>query len=195
MIPEVIIAAVLLGWALKGKFGRLADVKIRYVWVVFVVLGVSWVVGQLSQHNVFAFLSTPYRVNKIASFVLLSGVAAMNIRIAGVKLMLAGLLGNLAAIAFNGGIMPVSRAGVEAISGKSLSEALVQYPFVQQMLIGPTTKLAFLCDKHIAHPPYALFTRAYSLGDIVTSAGCFIAIIAIMRSPLPAESKPIAEEA
>ena len=189
MVPEVIILALLVGIIAKGKFGRLADVQIKYIWLLFVVLALAVGMRKLVHMGVLTYPSMICSVIKISEFVILIALALANLRMAGVKLMLVGFIANLAAIVANGGIMPVSPSGMALTAGTHLAEYMVKYPFVKDMLIGPNTRLVFLCDIYTAVWPYALISSIYSIGDFITSIGGFIAIIAIMRTPLPSELK------
>lgn len=195
MVPELIIAALLVGLLLRGKIDRLADANIKGVWLIFVVLVVYVGMRKLAQYHLFGYLSMPRSMVKVGMFVVLSALAVANIRIAGAKLMLVGLVANLAAVASNGGMMPVSRRGIEIIAGKHFSELMATYPHVQNMVIGPDTKLAFLCDIFPFHWPYVVLTQLYSVGDLLTTIGCFIAIVVLMCKPGPSEAKPVLEEA
>lgn len=189
MVPEVIILALLVGIIAKGKFGRLADVQIKYIWLLFVVLALAVGMRKLVHMHILPFPSMICSGIKISEFVILIALALANLRMAGVKLMLVGFVANLAAIVANGGIMPVSSSGMELTAGNHLSEYMAQFPFLKDMLIGPNTRLVFLCDIYTACWPHVLISSVYSIGDFITSIGGFIAIIAIMRTPLHSELK------
>ncbi len=193
MVPEAIVLALIVGLIFRGKLTRLADIKIRYIWLIFVALGLSLAAREFRElvHQ----QTVVNQAAKIVQFLLLLFVGAANTRIAGVKLMMAGLVANLAAILANGGVMPVSEPGMTIIAGKNLPELLARYPFVKDMLVGPHTRLAALCDIYPAYHPYVLFQSVYSLGDFITTIGCFIAIVAIMRGPAASRQKLVANEA
>jgi len=118
-----------------------------------------------------------------------------NWRIPGAKLMLAGLLLNIAAAAANGGLMPVSHAGFIAVTGENADRYIALFPHVRGMLIGPHTKLVPLCDIVVFRHPYALVPSVYSLGDIISSIGGLVAIVTLMRAPLASKQEPALEEA
>lgn len=195
MVPEVIVLALLVGMAAKGKVLRLADAKIRCIWLIFVVLAMSVGMRELVHRSILAYPSMICSAVKIAEFAILITLALLNLRIAGVKLMLLGFAANTAAIVANGGIMPVSPSGMALTAGKHLPELSAEFPFVRDMLIGPHTRLVSLCDIYPAYWPYALLPSVYSIGDFATSIGGFIAIVAIMCTPLPAELQLAAEKA
>ena len=54
-------------------------------------------------------------------------------------------------------------------------------------------EVSFLCDIIAAHRPFVAVPAVYSVGDLVLSVGIFIAIIGLMRTPLPKE-KTVARE-
>lgn len=195
MVPEAIILALIVGLVSKGRLDRLADAKIKYIWLIFVVLGLSVGMRELVHRDILHYPSYICSVIKIMEFVLLITIAVANLRMSGIKLMLAGLVANLAAIVANGGIMPVSPSGMALTAGKNLPELSAKFPFVKGMLIGPSTRLVPLCDVYPACHPYVIWCSVYSLGDFLTTIGGFIAIVAIMRSALPSEPKPAVEVA
>lgn len=195
MIPEVILTALFLGWALKGRFGRLADVKIKYGWMIFVPLGltiasraVNYSHAVPSSSLLFSFV----HVTELGTWVVFT---IANWSIPGAKFVLAGLVINLVAVIANGGMMPVSYESLVAITGpERLKHWLTVFPFVKDTLIRSGTRLAYLCDVIPARWPFALLPSVYSVGDIITSIGGFVAIVAIMRTPLPAERRPAARK-
>jgi hypothetical protein len=194
MIPEVILTALLLGWALNGKFNRLTNVKIVYAWMIFVPLGVCAIGAPLNYRHVIPSESPVFVAMWIVNLTCWTVFVYANRRIPGAKLMMAGLIANLLPIIANGTRMPVSYAAVMALTDKAQMAAnLHAYPFVKSMFIDGGTRLWFLCDLFAVKRPY--FPQVFSVGDIVTSIGGLTAIIAIMRTPLPGERKPTAEEA
>ncbi len=189
MILEAILTALLLGWALKGKFGRLADAPIKYGWMIFVPLGLAVATNLLNRPQAILFTSPMFAVVHILGLVTWIVFTTANHAIPGAKLILAGLVVNLIAVAANGGTMPVSHeAQIIAYGEKSAKHVLAAYPFVKGMLIDHTTKLRLLCDV-VPDPASVSMGCVYSAGDIITSIGGFIAIVALMRAPSRSERK------
>ena len=187
MIPEAILTALFLGWALKGKFGRLADVHIQYGWMIFVPLGLY--LGALGANYAHAFEKTSwvFAMVHVVGLLALMVVALANRQIAGVKLLFAGLAANSVAIIANGGFMPASQGAIKAVWGSEVLKQILTDSFIRHAIIDSGTRLAFLCDIIAARRPYVLMPSVYSVGDVLISIGGLIAIVAIMRTPLPSE--------
>jgi hypothetical protein len=191
MILEAILTALLLGWALKGRFSRLADARINYAWMIFVPLGLAIAAILLNRSHAVPFSSPIFGAVHILGLVTWIVFAAANTSIPGAKLILAGLVVNLIAVAANGGTMPVSYGGVVIAYGKQGAEHwMAVFPQVKDMLIDHTTRLWLLCDVVPVPRPFAM-GFVYSVGDIITSVGGFIAIVALMRSPSRSERKGV----
>ena len=192
VIPEVILTALFLGWALKGRFGRLADVRIKYWWMIFVPLGLMIASLAVNYSHAVPFSSPLFSIVRVAELATVAVFTIANWSIPGAKLVLAGLVVNLVVVIANGGMMPVDYDCLVAITGRErLKDWIAVFPFVNDMLIRSGTRLAFLCDVIPARWPFVLVPSVYSIGDVITSIGGFIAIIAIMRTPLPAEHRGV----
>ena len=190
MILEAILTALLVGWGLKGRFGRLADAPIRYAWMIFVPLGLAVSSWALNFSHAVPHSSPLYGAVNVLGLATWCVFVVANRGIPGAKLILAGLLANLLAVAANGGMMPVSYDGVIATYGKQGAKHwMAVFPYVKDMLIGPATKLRFLCDVVPIPRPFSMGC-VYSIGDIIASIGGFVAIVALMRAPSPSERKP-----
>lgn len=189
MILEVILTALLLGWALKGRFGRLADAHINYAWMIFVPLGLAVTSGMLNGYGAVALSSPLFGAMHILGLSTWIVFAAANMAIPGAKLILAGLVVNLIAVAANGGTMPVSYDSIIVTYGEQGAKHwMAVFPQVKDMLISHATKLRFLCDVVPMPRPFSMGC-VYSIGDVITSVGGFIAIIALMRAPSRSERK------
>ena len=185
MVPELILFALLFGWVFGGKFGRLADAKIKNVWLIFVPLGlylVSWAPPLI---KLPWFLGTCAIIEKIALVV----VAVSNIRLPGMKIALAGVVLNLIALSVNGGMMPATAQAVAAAFGADFLEKTRTAAHVRSAIMNASTELGFLCDIVVARRPFVAVPAVYSIGDLIMSAGIFVAIIGLMRTPLPGEKK------
>ena len=194
MIPEAILTALFIGWLLRGKFSRLADVRIKYVWMLFVPLGLYLASLGANYARAFPPSSWVFALVHVVGLAALLALSLANRRIPGVKLMFAGLAVNAVAILSNGGFMPTSGKAIVAVWGKEVVEKAMVQPMVRHILIDAGTNLAFLCDTIAAPRPFVFFQSVYSIGDIVLSLGGLIAIVAIMRTPLATE-QPVAEGA
>jgi hypothetical protein len=126
----------------------------------------------------------------VASHLLLLPFLLRNVQYFGMRLILVGLLLNLAAMVANGGMMPVTADGVEAVGRHQRSE--VSYgshiPGTKNVLMArEDVHLRGLTDS-ITLPIPGPMTRVVSLGDILVAAGTICALLsispAVLRGPL-----------
>lgn len=187
LVPELILIALLIGWLSGGRFWRLAEARIRYVWLIFVPLGlyiVSWAVAAALPSSKLGWLfGTMAIVEKLALIV----VALANRRLPGVKLILAGIVLNLIALCANCGMMPADPNALDTAFGAGYAEEQRDAPHVRSAIMDTSTNLGFLCDIVAARRPFVFAPAVYSIGDLVMSVGIFIAIIALMRTPSAGE--------
>ena len=189
MIPELILAALLLGRLARGKFGRLADVRIKYVWLIFIPLALYLAAYAVNYSRVISKSSWVFGLAHAVALAALLTLTLANRRIPGVKLMFGGLAANAVAIVANGGLMPTSARAAAAIWGKEIIEKTMAQTLVRHEFFDANTNLRFLCDIIAAKRPFVFVQSVYSIGDVLLSLGCFIAIIAVMRTPLASEGR------
>jgi hypothetical protein len=190
LVPELIIIALALGLLLKGKIYRIADIKIKYIWVIFIPLILFAICRWTPLVKYQWFLSGTAIIEKI----ILIAAALANRRLPGVKLFMVGLMINLIALSVNGGMMPASKGALKAAYGEQYLREAMTAVHVRNTIMTPDTNLKFLCDVIPMQRPYALVPAVDSVGDIVMTLGIFIFILGVMRTPLPSE-KPAVEEA
>lgn len=189
MVPELLVAALLYGLLTKGRYERLLDARVKFVWLIFIPLGLMVLTRVLNYNHIIPFSSPFYCVTRILELVLLCLFSLANTRIPGSKLFLVGLVLNIIVIAANG-MMPVSYGALVTVWGKhGLAEGLSTFPFVKQMLIHSTTRLVWLCDVIPLRRPFVFSAGVYSVGDLVSTLGAMIAIVALMRTPSHSEVK------
>lgn len=180
MVPEVILTALFVGWLLKGKLTRLVDVKIKYAWLVFVPLGLHILVMIANSAHAVPEHSILYSSTHVIGFLALLVLALANSRLPGVKVMIAGIAANLVALVANGGMMPASKEVIIAVMGKHELDSIMKPGLLRHAFIDGTTKFRLLCDVIGLRRPYILMPGVYSIGDILTTLGFAIALIAIM---------------
>lgn len=163
-----------------GNLGRLADLGLRLVWLAVGALAVQVLIVNVipgaGSHGTHAAIA-------IATYVVLAGVIAANIRIPGVAIVALGGLGNALAIVANGGVMPASAsalatAGLEADPGVYTNSALVEH-----------ARLAFLGDV-FAIPASIPAANVFSVGDILLAVGAGVVIHHACGSRLVRRRRP-----
>lgn len=195
MIPEVIGVALLVGWLMKGKFSRLADIQLAHSWLIYAAFGSFFVAQMIARRTDIAVkLPQILIVLHVISVVLFLALALANRKLPGAWLILAGLVLNAVAIAANGGVMPATPKAIAIVMGEDYLKDAYSIVSVKHCIANSHTRLLFLTDIIPIPWPYLLLKGVFSIGDMLMSSGMFIALISIMRTPLPAE-KPVLEEA
>lgn len=195
MVPELLVLALLCGLALRGRIACLLDAKVRDIWLIGIVLVMMLGARVLRHNNIIEFPSPFFAVERVSELLLVAAFALRNIRIPGAVFFLAGLLLNVLALSVNGGAMPVSYEAILAVWGKAATAHYLKvYPYAKEMFIGPDTNLVWLCDVIAARKPFFILPAVYSVGDLISSLGCMIGIVFIMRTPTSSEQKTASEE-
>src|SRR5690242_19154518 len=163
-----VIPAVLIGWALKGRLTALAELRLRWIWLIVAGLAVQVVaMGYVGRSWTFVTANRPAII--IGTYLLVVIGLARNWRVPGMAVVALGFALNFAVIVANGGQMPVTRETIEASGqGWLLTETTEGQPVLHSkdiLLPKDQTRLWALSDIFITPPPVR---RAASLGDFVT---------------------------
>jgi hypothetical protein len=174
LLPSLLLGvvfAVLLG----GRPSRLAHVTFRLAWTVPLALVIQVVIFSRLGDGL-----DPRTVEQlhIASYVVLLGFAAVNLRVRALVPVLLGLAANAVAILANHGLMPVSPGAARTI-GIS--------PGVHDNVFVGDGRLGFLGDV-FALPSEFPLANVFSVGDILIGIGMmlFVVLVSIQDGGEPA---------
>jgi hypothetical protein len=174
LLPSLLLGvvfAVLLG----GRPSRLAHVTFRLAWTVPLALVIQVVIFSRLGDGL-----EPRTVEQlhIASYVVLLGFAAVNLRVRALVPVLLGLAANAVAILANHGLMPVSPGAARTI-GIS--------PGVHDNVFVGDGRLGFLGDV-FALPSEFPLANVFSVGDILIGIGMmlFVVLVSIQDGGEPA---------
>lgn len=184
MLRLLVVLAVLCYALLRGgKLTNFAALQVRRIYLVLggfairILIDTPFLAGPLVQVWI-----TPLFV---LSFALLAWWVWENRHLAGVPLIGVGVLMNLAAVAANGGAMPVDPAAA-LYAGKPIAEAVgsgvitdVHQAFSAQVMLWALTDI-------FPVPAGIPFAAVYSLGDIVLTVGVAILCYRTMLAPAAA---------
>jgi hypothetical protein len=166
----VIVASVPL---CRGRLGRLAEIRIRYTWVILVALAVQILITVVVPSAPHVLLVAAH----VATYVLAAFVVWANRRLPGLVVIGVGAMLNAVTITLNDGTLPASptalaSAGIKIDPGEFANSGEVHHPV-----------LAFLGDI-MATPHWLPFPNVISLGDIIILVGATVLLHGVTRSAL-----------
>jgi hypothetical protein len=171
-----LLPGIVVGLALGGGIGRLADLRLRSLWLFYAAIGLQ-LVAYPSIVMPYAVPNRAATVLQVLSYAALVAVTMINWRLPGMVIAGAGMLSNLAAILLNGGHMPALPAAMRAaglsftgIHNNSVAEA------------APT--LPWLVDRFAA-PHWLPGANVYSVGDMLIVLGVIVLVAAGMGARIP----------
>lgn len=161
-----------------GKFQRLADAKIKKLWLVFVALAVQFGPGWLERFGVLTVGSWGSTVH-LLSYIPLTIMLLANITLAGVPALIAGMVLNIIPMAVNGGRMPVSGDALARVGMAELIPSIAPGMSYTHVIIGSSTHFGFLGDVLAQTWPRSL-TNVFSIGDVALGIGLFLLVQQLM---------------
>jgi hypothetical protein len=174
-----VAAGVGLGLARGGRLSNLTALRLRYAWVVPPALAAQLLL-------IFAppvppeHAPEPLRLWLPVTFIPLTWFVLANRRLAGMRLVLVGLVANAAVIMANGGLMPTNEAALRDAgmsSGVELARAHpgIRLPKSKDVLLPvEQTALWWLSDTLVS-PPVPR-RKVMSAGDLLVAAGVIVAL-------------------
>lgn len=171
--------ALVIALARGGDIMALARVPFRLGWLAILAVGLQILI--FSQWWARSALAGWTPMLYVASLVLLVGLVAANWRLPGLPVVGLGLVSNAVAIALNGGRMPASlaalrTAGLEFV----ILKAGTLGSSANTVLLGPETKVPFLCDI-FALPSWFPLATVFSIGDVLIALGAAWFFLAVVR--------------
>lgn len=174
----IIPAAILFALARGGKFMNLGLVRFRLPGLFLLGFSIQLIIFQkFWQENNETRPLTPVAYLVSLSIVLVA--LALNLRLAGIKILLFGFFLNFLAIVFNGGYMPVSISARATAGQPSLTPGQIANNVIGAT---PETPLALLGDI-FSIPKGLAFPNVFSIGDLFIAAGGAFLIYKAMTAP------------
>jgi hypothetical protein len=169
------VAGIIVGWLWARWQGQAYQVQaVRFPWLALIAF--------LPQFFVFYLPATRERMpdglaaaSLILSLVLLLAFAWLNRRLAGMGLLILGLVMNLTVISTNSGFMPISpQIAAHLVSEETLDTIELGARFGRKdILLAPEhTCFGWLSDRFLL-PEWSPYQVAFSVGDILIAAGAF----------------------
>lgn len=175
LVPAVLLG-VLIGLALGGRLGALADLHLR-LWPAFFAAIVLQLVAFPSPLFPVQVPETAATVLSVASYACLLAVTAANVRLRGMVVAGAGMCANLAAILANGGHMP-------ALPSAMRDAGLRYHGVYNNSVADGHPSLPWLVDRWAA-PEWVPWGNVFSVGDALIAAGVVLLVASAMGATLP----------
>lgn len=182
-ILYALVVGLVAGFLLGGRLSGLGRLEFRWAPVIVGGLVVQLALFADPVAERIGSLGPPIYV--ASTLAVLAGVVR-NIRLVGMPLVFLGALSNLAAIAANGGFMPVSEAALRA-NGRTPSAIYSNSRLIPDPALEPLTDI-------FAMPPWMPFANVFSIGDLLIGAGVALAVISAMRADPDARGRGVAEQ-
>ena len=181
MFLSVVVLALLTGALAGGGLPRLADLKLRSIWILGVALASRFAAGLLRQGDIG--VEVPLGVFFIAGYVLTFGWLWLNWKVPGLQVAAIGIGLNTLAVLLNGGQMPIWSAAFDAAG--FTPAALANDPF--HFLLRADSAAAFVTQGGIFGDvvplPIPVIRDVVSIGDVLLAVGIFWAIVYSMTRP------------
>lgn len=172
MFIEALIAAIIIGYILKGSLKNIDTNAIKGIYTVFAGMFIEVIINISIRNGLMSRGLLTYLLDLIM-YMLLFIFIFLNKRNKWIVVMGIGFLLNALPIFFNGGAMPVSSRVIEMVG---LSQDVVSQGLY--VLVDVNTRLTFLGDVIPIKYPRAF---AASIGDIVAAIGLMLYIITEMK--------------
>ncbi len=180
--------SILVGLVRGGRLSNLAALPLRWPAVPVLALAAQSLVILFPQSRGQGLLSL-HSLLLMLSYLALLVTIWVNRGIPGMVLLCLGLLLNLTVMLLNGGYMPITpdavkRIGATGYTVENGTGARVGYS-KDVVLPREGTHLWLFSDIFVIPPPFPIPT-AFSLGDVLASAGMFLLLqYALLRVPSP----------
>jgi DHA3 family macrolide efflux protein-like MFS transporter len=181
MFLSAIVLALIVGALAGGGLPRLADLRLRWVWVLGLALAVRFAAGLLRQTDIG--LELPLGALFVATYGLIFVWLWGNWRVPGLQIAAVGIALNTLAVVLNGGQMPIWAAAFNAAG--FTPEALANDPF--HFLLTTNSVADFVRQGGIFGDvlpiPIPVIRDVVSIGDTLLVVGIFWAIVYSMTRP------------
>ena len=165
-----LVAGYVRAWLAKRRYVLPMIERVELAFLAFLPPGLTFFIPQTGRFvsQEWAALILPISLGILVLFVW------CNRRLPGFWLLGLGLLLNLAVIAANGGLMPISPETLTIIHGEQAEEFVDSRAFGSKSVVLPAeeTRLEWLADRFTV-PDRLPIQFAFSLGDVFLAAGAF----------------------
>lgn len=183
LVLAVVGVALLRG----GSLRRFAAIKLRGLPLVFGGLGLQLLIFTPLTERLQISFAVPALY--LLSMLLIVAWVWLHRALPGLWLVMLGVVMNTAAIAANGGYMPVAPLAAE-YAGRIDNYASADAPIANNSLATAENVRLWLLTDIFPVPAAIPLANVYSLGDILLTTGislfCYVVMLGALREPLPA---------
>jgi len=181
MFLSAIVLALIVGGLLGGGLPRLADLKLRWFWLLGLALAIRIAAMLLRENEIATVLPLSWAF--VVAYLLILGWLAGNWRVPGLQIAAVGIGLNTLAVVLNGGLMPVW-SGAYAVAGFS-SAAISGDGF--HFLVSTDSLANFVASGglfgDVIPIPLPFIRDVVSIGDVMLAFGIFATIVYSMTRP------------
>lgn len=180
----VVVIAAVIALLTGGRLNNLKNLQFKFSWLVLVAVVLKIVTNSGLRYTLGISDQLAPKLYMV-SLALVALFVILNIGLRGLSLIGLGLIGNLAAIFFNGGYMPLKREYFLLIASAEELEKINQgLPAYNYIATGPQTKLYYLSDIFLM-PHWIFITKVFSIGDVLITIGGCIFVWFFLKTPAP----------
>ncbi len=163
------IAGLGIGFLRGGRLRYLAQLKLRWLWLVPLALVIQLLIFPLfSGSPLLPYATEPLH---LASYALLMLWLVMNVRTPPMSILSLGAICNFVVIVSNGGYMPASATALQQAGLAHIAERLLEGDVVANVtLMSALTRVNALGD-WLYLPSWIPFSTALSIGDVLIAVG------------------------
>jgi Family of unknown function (DUF5317) len=169
-ILYAIVIGLLAGLILRGRPSRIGEIRFRWGWLAVVGFGAQVILFSGPVVERIGSLGVPIYVGSTA---LVLAALLRNASVPGLLIVAVGALGNMAAIATNGGYMPATPGALAAL-GRGQETVYSNSAVLAHPALEPLTDV-------FALPRGIPFANVFSVGDVLIGLGIAVAIVVAMK--------------
>lgn len=181
MFLSVIALALVVGGLAGGGLPRLADLRLRAVWILGIALALRFAAGLLREGDIG--VDVPLGTLFIAAYALIFVWLWNNWRVPGLQIAAVGIGLNALALVLNGGQMPIWSAAFTAAGFTPAALAHDPFHFLLQASSVSDFVLRGGIFGDVIPIPIPVIRDVVSIGDALLSIGIFWAIVYSMTRP------------
>ena len=164
-----ILIGLAIGWLRGGRLANLPKLRLRWLWVVPLVLIIQLLIfPSFLPSPLLPYATVPLH---LLSYAVLIAWLVVNLRAAPMGVLLFGAVSNFTVVASNGGRMPASVTALERAGLLRAASGLLEGETpANVMLMSSSTRLNVLGD-WLYLPESVPFATAFSIGDVLIMVG------------------------